>query len=89
MFFFRYRDGRLEVWIGDGACGAFRCPSGSGAGPWSGQSIEFFVVRTMARFVGKVQLVLEGLDGVDCLERIDTWPEAIGRYRWDIWLAFQ
>lgn len=34
--------------------------------------------RTLARFVGKTQLLLEGLDGVDCLQGIAAWPEAIG-----------
>lgn len=37
----------------------------------------FLCRRTLARFVGKTQLLLEGLDGVDCLQGIAAWPEAI------------
>lgn len=34
--------------------------------------------RTVARFVGKVQLILEGLEGVPGLDTSQTWQDALG-----------
>lgn len=41
--------------------------------------------RTVARFVGKVQLILEGLRSVEGLDALRAWPEAHGGLR--VWEA--
>lgn len=43
--------------------------------------LRCFACRTLARFVGKIMLILQALEDVPCAELVDNWGEVIGGCR--------